>query len=50
MADTTFRFEAIGTQWVISIPLELSADASDELLAKVEKRIREYDQIGRAHV
>ena len=43
MADTTFRFEAIGTQWVISIPLELSADASDELLAKVEKRIREYD-------
>ena len=43
MADTTFRFEAIGTQWVISIPLELSADASEELLAKVEKRIREYD-------
>ncbi len=43
MAETTFRFEAIGTHWVISIPLEISVGTREGLLAKVEKRICEYD-------
>ena len=43
MADTTFRFEAIGTQWAISIPFELTVGEREALLVHVEKRIREFD-------
>lgn len=43
MAGTTFRFEAIGTPWLISIPRELSAASGEELLTKINDRIREYD-------
>ncbi len=43
MGGTTFRFEAIGTMWVISTPHELSPLLADELLATILKRIHEYD-------
>ena len=44
MAATSFRFEAIGTAWNITIPAELEPAKHEALYQDITKRIREYDK------
>ena len=43
MAATEFRFEAIGTQWLISIPSTLTEYLQATIHKAVQERIEEYD-------